>query len=256
MRVIKASGMAQPDIKFINVGGERIATRFREGREPTLMFLPGYASDMEGAKSTALDAFAEARGQAMLRFDYSGTGSSGGEFAEGTFEKWVDQSLTALDRLTKGSVVVVGSSMGGWIALHLAIKRPLRIAAIVGIAAAPDFTQWGFTESQMRQIVREGMIEEDNPYGSEPGRFHRDFWESAQAMRLLEGEIAIDCPVRLVHGENDEEVPLEVANRLMCRLHSADVQLLVIKGGGHRLSEAHEIAAILSVTEALLEPSI
>lgn len=248
--------MSQPDIKFITVGGERIATRSREGREPTLMFLPGYASDMEGAKASALDAFAEARGQAMVRLDYSGTGSSGGEFAEGTFEKWVGQALATLDRLTKGPVVVVGSSMGGWIALHLALLRPKRIAGIVGIAAAPDFTQWGFTESQMRQIVREGMIEEDNPYGPEPGRFHRAFWESAQEMRLLEGEIAVDCPVRLIHGENDQEVPLEVANRLIGRLHSADVQLLMIKGGGHRLSETHEIAAILSVTDALLEPSL
>jgi len=248
--------MAQPDIKFITVGGERIATRLREGREPTILFLPGYASDMEGAKATALDAFAEARGQAILRLDYSGTGSSAGEFADGTFDKWVNQSLAALDGLTKGPVVVVGSSMGGWIALHLALKRPKKVAAIVGIAAAPDFTQWGFTESQMRAIVREGMIEEENPYGSEPGRFYRGFWESAQEMRLLEGEIAIRCPVRLIHGENDEEVPLDIANRLMGRLHSADVQLLVVKGGGHRLSETHEIAAIRNVTEALLEPSI
>lgn len=245
--------MTHPEIAFVKAGGVRIAYRKREGAGPTLLFLPGYASDMDGAKATAIDAFAEQRGLAMVRFDYSGTGSSGGDFADGTLEVWLAQALAVADRLTEGPLILVGSSMGGWIALHLALKRPKRVAGLIGIAAAPDFTQWGFTESEMRQIAREGVIEEENPYGPEPSRFYRDFWQSGQSLRLLEGEIAVDCPVRLVHGDCDDEVPVEVAQRLMARLRSADVQLLTIKDGGHRLSEPREIDAILRTIGGLLE---
>jgi pimeloyl-ACP methyl ester carboxylesterase len=229
------------DVQHLEVSGRRIAYRRRAGRSPTLLFLPGYASDMEGAKATALDAFAEERGLAMLRLDYSGTGSSGGRFEDGTLALWLEEALAALDRLTDGSVILVGSSMGGWIALHLALLRPERVRALVGIAAAPDFTQWGFTEAQAAQLTDKGEIT-------------RGFWESGQRLRLLEGEIAIGCPVRLLHGEADRDVPLDVAFRLMRALRSSDVQLNVLKGGGHRLSEPHEIHAILGTVEALLEP--
>jgi pimeloyl-ACP methyl ester carboxylesterase len=229
------------DVQHLEVSGRRIAYRRRAGRSPTLLFLPGYASDMEGAKATALDAFAEERGLAMLRLDYSGTGSSGGRFEDGTLALWLEEALAALDRLTDGSVILVGSSMGGWIALHLALLRPERARALVGIAAAPDFTQWGFTEAQAAQLTDKGEIT-------------RGFWESGQRLRLLEGEIAIGCPVRLLHGEADRDVPLDVAFRLMRALRSSDVQLNVLKGGGHRLSEPHEIHAILGTVEALLEP--
>jgi pimeloyl-ACP methyl ester carboxylesterase len=233
--------MPGADVQHLEVSGRRIAYRRRAGRSPTLLFLPGYASDMEGAKATALDAFAEERGLAMLRLDYSGTGSSGGRFEDGTLALWLEEALAALDRLTDGSVILVGSSMGGWIALHLALLRPERARALVGIAAAPDFTQWGFTEAQAAQLTDKGEIT-------------RGFWESGQRLRLLEGEIAIGCPVRLLHGEADRDVPLDVAFRLMRALRSSDVQLNVLKGGGHRLSEPHEIHAILGTVEALLEP--
>ena len=245
---------AQPEIAFLEVDGRRIATRFRPGAGPTIVFLPGYASDMEGAKALALDGFAGAHGQAMLRFDYSGTGSSAGEFAEGTLTRWIDEAAAVIERLAKGPLILVGSSMGGWIALHLALRLNDRVQALVGIAAAPDFTQWGYSESEKQQIAREGLLETDNPYGPEPSRMYRGFWESGQDLRLLEGEIAIDCPVRLIHGEDDQDVPLEVATRLAERVRSADVQTLVIKGGGHRLSEPHEIAAILHMVGGLLEP--
>lgn len=245
--------MAQPELAFLDVAGRQIATRKHDGGGPTLLFLPGYASDMEGAKATAVDAFAAMRGLACLRLDYSGTGSSAGDFADGTLDHWVEEAIGALDRRTEGPVVIIGSSMGGWIALHLALQRPDRVAALVGIAAAPDFTQWGFTETQKQVIAREGLLEDDNPYGPEPSRVHRVFWESGQELRLLEHPIAIDCPVRLVHGEDDPEVPLDIANRLMRQLRSADVQLTIIKGGGHRLSEPNEIHAILTVLAGLLE---
>ena len=241
-------------LRHLDVHGRQIAYRLRDGSGPTLVFFPGYASDMEGAKALALDGFAEARGLAMLRFDYSGTGSSGGRFDDGTLALWLEEALAALDRLTEGPVILVGSSMGGWIALHLALLRPERIRALVGIAAAPDFTDWGFSPEQKAALERDGRIEEPNPYGPEPSVFTRGFWDSGQKLRLLGGEIGIDCPVRLLQGEKDQEVPLDVAFRLMRALRSSDVQLNVLKGGGHRLSEPHEIRAILGAVEALLEP--
>ena len=225
-------------IQHIEVGGRSIACRLRPGASPTLVFLPGYASDMEGAKALALDGFAERRGLSMLRLDYSGTGSSGGRFEEGTLALWLEEALAAVDQLTQGPLIVVGSSMGGWIALHLALLRRERMRALVGIAAAPDFTAWGFSDGQAAE--RQGI--------------NRELWESGQQLQLLDKEIAIDCPVRLLHGEKDQDVPLDIAFRTMRALRSANVQLNVLKGGGHRLSEPHEIDAILRTVDGLLEP--
>ncbi|HWI89271.1 MAG TPA: alpha/beta hydrolase [Sphingomicrobium sp.] len=227
------------ELAHLDVGGRRIAYRLREGASPTLVFLPGYASDMEGTKALALDAFAERRRLAMLRFDYSGTGSSGGRFEEGTLALWLNEGVALIDQLTEGPLILVGSSMGGWIALHVALLRPERVRALVGIAAAPDFTEWGFADAQSAE--RQGLA--------------RDFWESGRQLQLLQAEIGIDCPVRLIHGDKDEEVPLEVALRTMRALRSADVQLNVIKGGAHRLSEPHEIDVILRTVAALVEPA-
>jgi pimeloyl-ACP methyl ester carboxylesterase len=244
-----------PDIDYLDVGGRSIAYRLRRGNVPTLVFLPGYASDMEGTKAVALDEFAASRGVSMLRLDYSGTGSSGGSFADGTLALWLEEALAAVDRLTSGPLVLIGSSMGGWIALHLALLRPERVRALVGIAAAPDFTEWGFSAEQKSRVEIDDRIEEPNPYGPEPQLITRGFWESGQRLRLLNGAIAMDAPVRLLHGELDQDVPLEIAFRLMRQLRSSDVQLNVLKGGGHRLSEPHEIRAILRTVETLLEPS-
>jgi len=223
--------------EFFEVGARRIAYRLREGGSPTLVFFPGYASDMEGAKAVALDAFAAERGLAMLRFDYSCTGSSPGRFEDGTLDSWLEEALALVDGLTKGPLVLVGSSMGGWIALHVALARAARVAALVGIAAAPDFTDWGFADGDAAE--RQGLS--------------RTFWESGQRHLLLDGQITLDCPVRLIHGEQDPDVPLDTAFRLMRALRSADVQLQVIKGGGHRLSEPHEIEAILRTVAGLTE---
>jgi len=229
----------------------RLAYRKREGRGPTLAFLPGYASDMDGAKAVALDGFAADHGLAMLRFDYSGTGSSDGDFEDGTLARWTDEATAILDRLSDGPVILIGSSMGGWIALHLALRRPERIAALVGIAAAPDFTEWGYSDDEKAALLRDGRLEQPNPYADRPQLTMKGFWESGQAMQLLGSEISIDCPVRLIHGDRDEDVPLDIAFQLKDRLRSGDVQVTVIKGGGHRLSEAHEIDAILRTVAAL-----
>ena len=228
-----------PGLQHLNFNQRRIAYRLRPGASPTLVFFPGYASDMEGAKALALDGFARRCGLGMLRFDYSGTGSSGGAFEEGTLARWLEESLTVIDQLTQGPLLLVGSSMGGWVALHVALLRRERVQALVGIAAAPDFTEWGFSDGQ----------------AGEKAGISRGFWESGQRLCLLDREIAIDRPVRLLHGEVDRDVPLDVAFRTMRQLRSADVQLTVIKGGGHRLSEPLEIATILRTVGGLLEPA-
>ena len=246
---------SQPGLSYLESSERpRLAYRLRTGADPTLIFLPGYASDMDGTKALALDALAARHGRAMLRFDYSGTGASGGQFEDGTLAGWLDQALVMVDQLTDGPVILVGSSMGGWIALHAAVRRPERVAALVGIAAAPDFTDWGYTAEQKTQLLSKGRLELPNPYGDEPHVTTAAFWKSGEALRLLDQPIAVECPVRLIHGDLDAEVPVDVALRLMRQLRSADVQLNILKGGGHRLSEPHEIDAIVRTVAALVEP--
>lgn len=234
-------------------GRASIAYRARPGGPPTLLFLPGYASDMEGSKALALDAHAARRGLAMVRFDYSGTGGLEGVFEDGTLDLWLEEALAVVDRLTAGPLILVGSSMGGWIALHVALRRPQRVHALLGIAAAPDFSDWGFTGEQKAVMERDGRLSTRDRHSERASVVTHAFWRSAEALRLLDGGIDIRCPVRLVHGEQDREVPTAVALRLMERLRSADVQLNIIKGGGHRLSEPHEIATILRTIDVLLE---
>ena len=229
--------MGQPEVQYLEVAGRSIAYRHRMTGGRTLFFLPGYGSDMEGNKALALDAFAEEGGLSLLRLDYSGTGSSAGRFEDGTLGQWLEEVVAVADKVTAEPLLVIGSSMGGWLALHFALRKADRVKALVGIAAAPDFTNWGFVDGD--DAASKGLA--------------RGFWESGQKLLLLDQSIGIDCPVRLLHGELDQDVPLEVAFRTMRALRSADVQLLVLKGGGHRLSEPHEIDAILRTVTALLE---
>ena len=236
--------------------GRRVAYRYRQPsrpERPTFLFLPGYASDMEGAKALAVDAFADSTGCGCLRLDYSGTGSSGGEFASGTLARWLDEVLAAIDLVIAGRLILVGSSMGGWLMLHAALRRPDRVAALVGIAAAPDFTDWAFTADDKIALLQNGALEKPNPYGSEPSITHRAFWQSGEALRLLSLPIAVDCPVRLLHGDQGAEVPIGVPLKLLAQLRSSDVQLHLIKGGGHRLSEPREIDALLRALAPLME---
>lgn len=240
------------DHDWVSRRGGRLACRRRNGLGPTLIFLPGYMSDMEGGKATALDAWAEARGRAMLRFDYAGCGASEGQFEAQTLAGWRDDALAVIDS-TEGPVVLVGSSMGGWLMLLAALARPERVAALVGIAAAPDFTEWGFSDGQKRVIRDEGRLEEPSPYGEAPYVTTRALWESGETLKLLGAEIPIDCPLRLLHGLADADVPWRVSLTLAERLRSSDVQAILVKDGDHRLSREQDIALLIATVEKLLE---
>lgn len=237
--------------------GRKIAYRLRpkqaDASGPTLMFLPGYGSDMDGTKALEIDRFAAIAGLAYLRFDYSGTGSSGGDFADGTLTRWLDEAVSIMDLLIDGPVLLVGSSMGGWLALQVALKRPDRIGAIVGVAAAPDFTDWGYSAEQRQSLLTTSRFETPGDDGGPPLVTHARFVESGAQLRMLHSPIMIHCPVRLIHGDKDEDVPVGVAFKLLESIHSGDVQLQLIKHGGHRLSQPHEIEALLRIIAVLAE---
>ena len=241
--------------------GRRIAYRLRaakpEVKGPTLMFLPGYASDMEGDKASGIDAFAAAAGLAYLRFDYSGTGSSGGDFAEGTLDRWLDEVVSAIDLLTEGPVLLIGSSMGGWLALLAAQKRPDRVKAVVGIAAAPDFTEdsmWsGFSEAERRALQRDGRVALPSAYSDEPYVITRRLIEEGRANLVLRAPLRLGCPVRLLQGTADEDVDRSVALRLLDHIEGPDVRLTLVKGADHRFSGPSELALIGRTLDALAE---
>jgi len=233
--------------------GLRLAYRHRTGTGPTIVFLPGYMSDMEGGKAVALDAWAATQGRAMLRLDYSGNGASEGRFVDGTLAIWRDDILFLIGQLIEGPVVLVGSSMGGWLALLVALAMPDRVAGVVGIAAAPDFTRWGFTDAQKAQLRDEGQIVEPTTYGDEPYVTTFAFWESGQANLLLDASIDIDCPVRLLQGQADPDVPWQTAVDIAAALRSSDVQTLLIKDGDHRLSRDADIALLVRAVATLPE---
>jgi pimeloyl-ACP methyl ester carboxylesterase len=189
----------------------------------------------------------------MLRLDYSGCGASEGRFANGTLAIWRDDVLALIDSLTTGALLLVGSSMGGWLMLLVALARPARVAGLVGIAPAPDFTRWGFTDEQKAALLRDGQLAEPSEYSDEPYLTTRAFWESGEANLLLDREIPLDCPVRLLHGQRDADVPWETSLRLAAALRSAEVQTILIKDGDHRLSRDEDIALLIATTSKLLE---
>jgi pimeloyl-ACP methyl ester carboxylesterase len=233
--------------------GVDLAWKRLGGRGPTVVFLPGFASDMEGSKATALAAVCAARGQAMLRFDYSGHGASGGTFADGSIGRWLADALAVIDAQTQGKLALVGSSMGGWIALHAALRRAKRVKGLIGIAAAPDFTEdliWNaLPADDQARLLREGGIDRPSEYGP-PLRLTRTLIEDGRRHLLLGAPIPLACPVRLLQGQRDPDVPWQTALRLAERIAGEDVRVTLIKDGDHRLSRpadldllAREVAA-------------
>jgi pimeloyl-ACP methyl ester carboxylesterase len=235
--------------------GVELAWARLDGSGPTIVFLPGFRSDMNGDKAAALAAFCARRGHGMLRFDYSGHGASGGRFEDGTIGRWAEDALLAIDRLTDGPLILVGSSMGGWIALLAALTRPDRVAALLGIAAAPDFTEalmWeAMTFEERATLMRDGVLHVPSQY-SDPYPITRALIEDGRTRLLLKDPIAIDCPVRLLHGQRDPDVPWEMALRIAEQVTGDDVQVLLVKGGDHRLSRPQDLELLCRTLVALL----
>lgn len=241
--------------------GVRLAYALQPGAQPdaaipTIVFLPGLRSDMSGDKAVALAAHALARGWPLLRLDYSGHGASDGRFEDGTISRWRDDALLLIDRLLPaGPLLLVGSSMGGWLALLVALARPERVAGLLGIAAAPDFTEtllWtGLDRASRAKLLGDGVIHLDSAYGP-PLPVTRALVEDGRRLCLLGAPIPIGCPVRLLHGQRDEEVPWRTALTLAERLASPDVAVTLIKDGGHRLSRPRDLAVFRAVLDQLL----
>ena len=237
--------------------GVELAWARTEGRGPTVVFLTGFRSDMTGDKATTLARFCAEQGWGMLRFDYSGHGASGGAFEDGTIGIWAKDALCAIDRLTAGRLVLVGSSMGGWIALLTALARPARVGALIGIAAAPDFTErlmWGAMSPAERQtLVSEGVLHVGSEYGG-PYPITRGLIEDGRRHLLLDAPIALGCPVRLLHGQRDADVPWETALTIARQVESPDVRVTLVKDGDHRLSRPQDLALLIgTVRDAVSE---
>jgi pimeloyl-ACP methyl ester carboxylesterase len=236
--------------------GVELAYAHTPGTSPTLVFLPGFMSDMTGEKASMLAAHAGALGFATLRLDYSGHGASGGQFIYGTIGSWTEDALFLIDRMTEGPLVLVGSSMGGWIALLVALARPERVAALVGIAAAPDFSEtliWdGLSADARRTLLRDGLLRQPSAYGGEQV-ITKGLIEDGRRHLLLDFPIPITCPIRLLHGQRDADVPWQTAQRLAEQVQGTDVQLVLIKDGDHRLSRPQDLALLRRVVGPLLQ---
>ena len=235
--------------------GIALAYALSPGAVPTVVFLPGFMSDMTGEKALAVEAFCRARGQACLRLDYSGHGASGGAFEDGTIGRWCEDALFLIDTLTEGPLVVIGSSMGGWIALLVALARPARVVGLIGIAAAPDFTETLIWEAmappERAALLRDGVLRVPSAYGGEQ-IVTRALIEDGRTRLLLGAPIAIACPVRLLQGIDDPDVPWETACKLSAALVARDVRVSLIKDGDHRLSRPQDIALLCATLAALL----
>ena len=257
----EAAGIAEPEPAFIEVGRDggarKIAVRPRAGGGPGLFWLSGFNSDMQGTKALALDAWAAEQGRACVRFDYSGHGISGGAFIDGTIGRWLEESMAVFDRFCDGPQVVIGSSMGGWMALLLAreIARRrdhARLAGLVLIAPAPDFTEelmWkGFSPEVREEIETKGVWLRPSHYG-EPYPITRALIEEGRNHLLLGRTIEVGCPVRILQGAQDPDVPWQHAFTLAHRLPSDDVVLTMIQDGDHRLSRPQDIARIIAAVK-------
>jgi len=235
--------------------GVELAWAKLPGRSPTVVFLPGYRSDMTGEKATVLAAHCAASGQALLRLDYSGHGASGGRFEDGTIGRWAEDALAVIAAETEGPLVLVGSSMGGWIALLAARVLAERLAGLIGIAAAPDFTEalmWdAMTFEERRRLMEHGVIHAPSQYG-EPYPITRKLIEDGRNHLLLGGPIALDCKVRLLHGQRDPDVPWETSLRIAERATGEDVRIVLVKDGDHRLSRPQDLALLCATLRDIL----
>jgi pimeloyl-ACP methyl ester carboxylesterase len=249
----------EPAFIEVGEGGDRrrIAVRARAGSTPGLFWLGGFNSDMRGTKALALDAFAVEHGRACIRFDYSGHGESGGAFIDGTIGRWLEESVAVFEQFAQGPQVVIGSSMGGWMALLLARAIARReaggatLAGLVLIAPAPDFTEqlmWNSFSDEIREEIRtKGVWMRPSEYGDgTPYPITRALIEEGRNHLLLGSAIEVGCPVRILQGAQDPDVPWQHAFALAHRLPAEDVVLTMIQDGDHRLSRPQDIARIMA----------
>jgi pimeloyl-ACP methyl ester carboxylesterase len=225
---------------------------------PGVIFLHGLMSDRGGTKAEALAAHARRRGYSFLRFDVFGHGASSGRFEEGTISRWTDDAIAVLDRLTRGPQILVGSSMGGWVMLKAALARPERIKGLIGIAAAPDFSEdlmWaGFSEAQRAALMEKGVLDVASDYDPRPYPISRAFIEDGRRNLIMREKIPLSCPVRLLHGQRDTSVPWQTSLKLAEQIQSEDAEVLLIKDGDHRLSRPQDLVHLCRTLDDLVTP--
>lgn len=245
----------------IEVAGNAIAVRHRAGNTPGLVWLGGYKSDMAGTKADTLDAWAGENGLAFTRHDYSGHGVSGGRFEDGTISRWLNESLAVFERFTTGPQILVGSSMGGWIALRMAQElakagKSDRLAGMLLIAPAPDFTvelmEPELTDAQRRELDTKGYLEEASEYSDEPNVYTKALFEDGRRNRVLTGVIETHCPVHILQGKADPDVPYTHAQKLVEHLSADDVTLTLVRDGDHRLSRPQDLELLTRTAQGLV----
>ncbi len=236
--------------------GSTIAYHLTPGKSPGVIFMTGFMSDMTGEKAKRLESHCRDAGRMFLRFDYTGHGASSGRFEDGTIGEWADDALYALDNLTEGPMVFVGSSMGGWIMLLAALKRPERAAGLLGVAPAPDFTEDlipnELTAEQKETLERDGVVYVYSEYGPDPTPIAKKLLDEGANNLLLRGPMAIDCPVRLIHGMQDPDVPWERSMTIKELVRTDDVEVTLVKAGLHQLSEPRDLDRLIRTLDALL----
>ena len=234
--------------------GEKIAYKMSEGKGPTVIWCGGLKSDMEGGKATHLHDWAIEEGRSYIRFDYYGHGVSSGEFRNGKISRWAADALQVIDELTKGDVILVGSSMGGWASLLAAIKRPERVKALLLIAPAPDFTQkltWAeWSVEQRETLERDGIVYVPSDY-DEPYEYSRALMEDGKQNQILDAPIKFDGPVRILQGAADPVVPWEYSRQILDVITSEDVDYTLVKNGDHSLSSPHDLDRLVRVAKEL-----
>ena len=232
-----------------------IAYHRSPGKSPGVVFLTGYKLDMSGQKAVRLEEFCRARGQAFVRFDYYGHGQSSGVFTDGTIGRWTEDTVSVLDHVTEGPQVLVGSSLGGWIMILAALQRRDRIVGLVGTAAAPDFTEDipdMLNDDQKVALERDGVVPVYSPYDPEPTPVTQRILEDGRRHLVMRAEIPLDCPVRLIHGMEDPDVPWQTSWQLAANFRSRDVEITLVKAGDHRLSEPQDLDRLCRTLEVLL----
>lgn len=257
---------AYPLIQFLKLkkGNENFIAYNRFDKKnknlPEVLFLGGFKSDMMGTKATFLAELCQKRGQTFTRFDYSGHGQSSGEFSFGTIGGWLADTLSVIDQVTKGPLILVGSSMGGWLMCLAALARPDRIHGLVGIASAPDFTEeliWAaLTNSQRQAFLSQGIIQAPSQYENQGFPITLHLVEEGRSHLILPRPIPINCPVHLIHGDNDRDVPAKLSQRLAHNIQSTDVTLTLIKGGDHRLNTPLALGRLASLINELSQKNI